>query len=106
MEPVFRAGKREDWLGRLIEKDVPAAPINTLDEVFEDLQMKSYGFPVEIEHPAMGKVKLVGNAVTMSRTPPRIDRPPPVLGEHTDEILEGLGYDSAATAGLQARGVV
>jgi crotonobetainyl-CoA:carnitine CoA-transferase CaiB-like acyl-CoA transferase len=106
LTPIFRGGRRDDWLRKLIDKDVPAAPINTLDEVFADPQVKTYGFPVEVEHPKMGKVKLVGNAVDMSRTPPAIDRPPPVLGEHTDEILNSLGYDAAALASLRHREVI
>jgi formyl-CoA transferase len=106
LTPIFRSGRRDEWLKRLIEKDVPAAPINTLDEVFADPQVKTYGFPIEVEHPRMGKVKLVGNAVDMSRTPPSIDRPPPVLGEHTDEILNSLGYDAAAVSALRDKGVI
>ena len=106
LTPIFRAGRRDDWLRRLIEKDVPAAPIQTLDEVFEDPQVREYGFPVEVEHAQMGKMKLIGNAVDMSRTPPRIERPPPMLGEHTDEILAALGYDDAALARFRAEGVV
>ena len=106
LTPIFRSGRRDEWLKRLIEKDVPAAPINTLDEVFADPQVKSYGFPIEVEHPKMGKMKLVGNAVDMSRTPPSIDSPPPVLGEHTDEILNSLGYDAAALASLRNKGVI
>ena len=77
---------------------MPAAPINTLDEVFADPQVKTYGFPIEVEHPKMGKMKLIGNAVDMSRTPPTIDRPPPVLGEQTEEILGALGLDAQAIA--------
>jgi formyl-CoA transferase len=103
---IFREGRREEWLQRLFAKDVPAAPINTLDEVFADPQVREYGFPTEIEHPKMGKVKLVGNAVDLSRTPPRIDRPPPVLGEHTEEVLRSLGYDSARIASLRSRDVI
>ena len=103
---IFRGGKREDWLRRLIERDLPAAPINTLDEVFADRQVKTYGFPIEVEHPKMGKMKLIGNAVDMSRTPPSIDRPPPVLGEHTEEILTDLGYDSARLAALKNQGAI
>jgi len=106
LQPIFRSGGRDDWLRRLTEKDVPAAPINTLDEVFADPQVREYDFPIEIEHPKMGKMKLVGNAVDMSRTPPSIDRPPPVLGEHTEEILTSLGYDSAAIASLRDHGVI
>jgi formyl-CoA transferase len=90
----------------LTEKDVPAAPINTLDEVFKDPQVQTYGFPVDVEHPKMGKMKLIGNAVDMSRTPPSIERPPPVLGEHTEEILATLGYDRAAIADLRAKGAI
>jgi crotonobetainyl-CoA:carnitine CoA-transferase CaiB-like acyl-CoA transferase len=106
LQPIFRSGGRDDWLRRLTEKDVPAAPINTLDEVFADPQVREYDFPIEIEHPKMGKMKLVGNAVDMSRTPPSIDRPPPVLGEHTAEILTSLGYDGAAIATLRDHGVI
>ncbi|HEY7219555.1 MAG TPA: CoA transferase [Candidatus Binatia bacterium] len=106
LTPIFRGGRRDDWLRRLTEMDVPAAPINTLDEVFADPQVKSYGFPVEVEHPKMGKMKLIGNAVDMSRTPPSIDRPPPMLGEHTDEILTALGYDGQAIADLRAKGAI
>jgi crotonobetainyl-CoA:carnitine CoA-transferase CaiB-like acyl-CoA transferase len=106
LQPIFRGGRRDDWLGRLNEKDVPAAPINTLDEVFADPQVREYGFPIEIEHPKMGNMKLVGNAVNMSRTPPRIDRPPPMLGEHTEEVLASLGYDNGKIAALREQGVI
>ena len=103
LTPIFRGGRREDWLRRLTEMDVPAAPINTLDEVFADPQVQTYGFPIEVEHPKMGKMKLLGNAVDMSRTPPSIDRPPPMLGEHTEEILTGLGFDRAAISDLRVK---
>ena len=103
LTPIFRLGKREDWLRRLIEKDVPAAPINTLDEVFTDPQVTTYGFPQEIEHPKMGKMKLIGNAVNMSRTPPSIDHPPPVLGEHSEEVLATIGYNQEAIAALREK---
>ncbi len=106
LQAIFRQGGRSEWLARLFQKDVPAAPINTLDEVFADPQVREYGFPTEIEHPKMGKIKLVGNAVDMSRTPPSIQSPPPVLGEHTDEILQSLGYDAATIEALRDKGVI
>jgi len=106
LQPIFCQGRRDDWLRRLLEKDVPAAPINTLDEVFTDPQVQTYGFPIEVEHPKMGKMKLVGNAVDMSRTPPRIERPPPMLGEHTEEILTSLGYDRQTLSSYREKGVI
>jgi crotonobetainyl-CoA:carnitine CoA-transferase CaiB-like acyl-CoA transferase len=106
LQAIFRKGRREEWLRRLLEKDVPAAPINTLDEVFADPQVQQYGFPIEIEHAKMGKMKLVGNAVDLTRTPPRITQPPPVLGEHTDEILRSVGYAAPTIASLRSKGVI
>jgi formyl-CoA transferase len=106
LQRIFCDESREYWLQRLQENDVPAAPLNTLDEVFRDPQVKTYGFPSEIEHPKMGKVKMVGNAVDLSRTPPRIDRPPPTLGEHTDEVLKSLGYDDGIISEFRQRCVI
>ena len=54
----------------------------------------------------MGKMKLVGNAVDMSRTPPTIYQAPPTLGEHTEEIITALGYDAASISALRTKGVV
>jgi crotonobetainyl-CoA:carnitine CoA-transferase CaiB-like acyl-CoA transferase len=71
-----------------------------------DPQVKEYGFPIEIEHPRMGKMRLVGSGIELSRTPPRIDKPPPVLGEHTNEILRELGYDGNAIIELEKLKVI
>jgi crotonobetainyl-CoA:carnitine CoA-transferase CaiB-like acyl-CoA transferase len=77
-----------------------------MDEVFKDPQVRSYGFPIEVEHPRMGKMQLVGSGVDLSRTPPAVTLPPPTLGEHTEEILEKLGYDGGKVAKLREAGVV
>ncbi|HZD39480.1 MAG TPA: CoA transferase, partial [Terriglobales bacterium] len=106
MQEVFAREPRDAWLKQLIENDVPAAPLNTLDEVFQDPQVREYGFPVDVMHPKMGKVRMVGNAVDMSRTPPTIDRPPPVLGEHSEEILASLGYTPMTLAGFKEKGII
>ena len=106
LQAIFREGKREGWLKRLQERDVPCAPLYTLDEVFKDPQVRGYGFPTEVEHPRMGRVRLVGNAVDLSRTPPKISQPPPTLGEHTGQILQELGFDVQAVAKLAEQGVV
>ncbi|MBI2359423.1 MAG: CoA transferase, partial [Deltaproteobacteria bacterium] len=106
LQAIFRKGRREDWLKRLQERDVPCAPLNTIEEVFSDPQVRSYGFPVEVEHPKMGKVRLVGSGIDMSRTPPQIRIPPPALGEHTEEVLGALGYDRTSLSRLMEQGVI
>ncbi len=106
LQAIFRKGRREDWLERLQNNDVPCAPLNTLDEVFNDPQVRGYGFPVDVEHPRLGKVKLVGSGIELSRTPPGIRTPPPELGEHTVEVLESLGYTNEAIANLKEMKII
>ena len=106
LQSIFNGGRREDWLQRLQAHDVPCAPLNTLGEVFDDPQVREYGFPIEVEHPRMGKMRLVGSGVELSRTPPGIKMPPPTLGEHTGEVLGALGYSQDAITKLKDLGVV
>ena len=106
LQSIFSGGRREEWLQRLQAHDVPCAPLNTLGEVFDDPQVREYGFPIEVEHPRMGKMRLVGSGVELSRTPPGIKMPPPTLGEHTGEVLSALGYSQDAITKLKDLGVV
>ena len=106
LQSIFSGGRREEWLQRLQARDVPCAPLNTLGEVFNDPQVREYGFPIEVEHPRMGKMRLVGSGVELSRTPPGIKMPPPTLGEHTGEVLGALGYSQDAITKLKDLGVV
>ena len=106
LQSIFSGGRREEWLQRLQAHDVPCAPLNTLGEVFDDPQVREYGFPIEVEHPRMGKMRLVGSGVDLSRTPPGIKMPPPTLGEHTGEVLSALGYSQDAITKLKDLGVV
>ncbi|MCH8056009.1 MAG: CoA transferase, partial [Deltaproteobacteria bacterium] len=106
LQLVFRGGRREEWLQRLQERDVPCARLNTLEEVFKEPQVREFGFPIEVEHPRMGKMRMVGSGIDLSRTPPGVNMPPPTLGEHTHEILEALGYDKEAIGRLKELGVV
>lgn len=106
LQSVFHTGRREEWLQRLQERDVPCAPLNTLEEVFKDPQVKEYGFPIEVKHPKMGNMLLVGSGIDLSRTPPRIHLPPPTLGEHSGEVLESLGYGKEEIARLKDMRVV
>jgi len=90
LSDIFRNGDRASWLAKLQAADVPAAPLNTLDEVFDDPQVKHLGMRQDVPHKRVGSVGLVRNGVRMAATPPQIRSASPELGEHTDEILAQL----------------
>ena len=90
LSDIFCTGDRALWLAKLQAADVPAAPLNTLDEVFGDPQVKHLGMRQDVPHKRVGSVGLVRNGVRMSATPPQIRSASPELGEHTDEILAQL----------------
>jgi formyl-CoA transferase len=93
-------------IARLNEASVPCGPIYSIDQVFDDPQVRHVGAAAPMRHPRKGEVAVVNQAVQLSRTPSVIDRPTPECGEHTDGILRDLGYDDAAIADLRRRGVV
>ena len=86
--------------------NIPNAPINTIEEVFDNPQIKHLGIPRQILHPKMGTSNLVGSPINLSATPAKFFRPAPLLGEDTDEVLIGLGYDVAVIEELRASGVI
>jgi crotonobetainyl-CoA:carnitine CoA-transferase CaiB-like acyl-CoA transferase len=106
LQGVLSAQPRAYWLERLNANDIPSAPINTIEEVFDNTQIKSLGIPKQIHHPRMGATNLVGNPINLSDTPAQFFRPAPLLGEHTAEILARLGYDEGAIEELRAGGVI
>jgi len=87
---VFRTEPRDHWLTKLLAEDVPSAPLNTLDDVFADPQVKHLKMRENVRHSRVGMVGLIRNGVRMSETPPTIHSAAPELGEHTDEVLAQL----------------
>jgi crotonobetainyl-CoA:carnitine CoA-transferase CaiB-like acyl-CoA transferase len=85
-----------EWIG----------PIYTIDQMFADPQVKTLNIPQPVDHPILGHLELVGNGVKLTRTPAQVRTPAPEKGQHTREVLAEFGYDAAAIADLQARGVV
>ncbi|MCC6891005.1 MAG: CoA transferase [Hyphomicrobiales bacterium] len=85
---------------------VPCGPIYRIDEMFSDPQVRHLGIAQPIQHPKLGRIEVVGQAVTLDRTPSSMRMPTPECGEHTDSILSQLGYEASTIADLRDRGVV
>jgi formyl-CoA transferase len=107
LEVLLRARPAATWLEALEPAGVPCAPINDLAQVFADPQVRHRGMRVDVPHPSGATVPLVANPIRLSETPVGYDAPPPLLGQHTDEILkERLGFDAAQIVALRTRGVI
>ncbi|HJS09758.1 CoA transferase [Sphingopyxis sp.] len=95
-----------EWVEILNEAGVPAGPIYKLDEMFDDPQVKETGIVQPLDHPDLGTVEILGQPIGLSRTPAQFLRPPPRLGEHTDEVLTEAGFEAREIASLRDRGVI
>jgi len=102
---LLKQHKRDYWLETLEEHSVPCGPINSIDQVFNDPQLLERGMRISQHHPQAGEVDLVGNPIHYSRTPVQQDKAPPMLGEHSETILETvLGYSEEKIQTLKENG--
>ncbi len=106
LEKRIRALAKVDVVRRLREANVPVGPINSLDAVFADPTVRHLGLVAEVDHPTAGRVRAPGIPVRMDGTPPSIRLHPPLLGEHTDEILGEAGFTEAEIAKLRKDGAL
>jgi crotonobetainyl-CoA:carnitine CoA-transferase CaiB-like acyl-CoA transferase len=106
LAPILRRRSRADWLGALDAAKVPCGPINDLDDVFADAQVRARQMTTTLAHPHADALRLVANPIKMSATPPAVRRPPPLLGQHTDEVLAEIGIDAVARHNLRQAGVI
>jgi crotonobetainyl-CoA:carnitine CoA-transferase CaiB-like acyl-CoA transferase len=96
----------EAWVKELNAAGVPCGPIYSIDQMFEDEQVKHLGIAQDVPNAENRHIRLVGQPVTLSRTPSKMAAPPPEFGEQTDEVLGEFGFTAAEIAGLRKNKVV
>jgi len=103
---VTKHNTSQYWIELLNKVGCPAGPINSMDQVFADPQVKHLEMAVGVDHPRLGKFDVVNQAIKMSRTPSQVRTATPEQGEHTDDILAELGYESSLIEKMHQNGIV
>ncbi len=106
LEEVFASKTREEWVAIMDAGGIPCGPILDMAETFAHPQIRAREMSVEVEHPAAGRLRVLGFPPKFSDTPVGVRTPAPLLGEHTEEVLRELGKDDARIAQLRQAGVV
>ena len=106
IEAITVRHPRRHWLSVLEEREIPCGPINTYEEVMSDPQIQARQMVVDTDHPTLGRVRTLGTPLKMSDTPLVTGRPAPLLGEHTEQVLQEAGFTPDEIAALyRARSV-
>jgi crotonobetainyl-CoA:carnitine CoA-transferase CaiB-like acyl-CoA transferase len=106
MVALFREKPMAEWAALLDQAGVPCSPINTIAQVFEDEQVKHRKMLIELPHPTAGSVPQIRSPMRFAEAELAFDRAPPLLGQHTHEVLAGLGFDQDRIAALARDGVI
>ncbi len=106
LNQIFRTKNRDEWFQLLGKADVPVGKVLDIDELFSDPNVLQRGMVFDMEHPRFGKMKQIGQPIKLSDTPWQVKIPAASLGEHTDEVLTGLGYSGDDIDALRQEGVI
>jgi len=107
LSAIFMTQTTEYWVAALNQANIPCAPVQTIDQVFAAPQVLHRNMLVEVDHPTAGKVRMAGIPVKFSATPPSVRLPPPLLGEHNDDVLSSwLGMKSETIDQLKKKSVI
>ena len=107
LEAEFQKKTKSEWLALLSKEGLPHSPINDLKEICEDPHIAYRNMLVEIDQPRVGKMKIVGSPLRLSETPGEVYAPAPLLGEHSEQILESiLGYSRDEIERLKKEGAI
>ncbi|MBI4288022.1 MAG: CoA transferase [Chloroflexi bacterium] len=106
LDERFKTRDFDDWARLMAEAGVPHAPIYSYEQAFSDPQVVHNRIIIGMEHPTAGDIKVVGAPIKLSDTPATFRRPPPLLGQHTREILMELGYGDVEVAALKEKKVI
>jgi crotonobetainyl-CoA:carnitine CoA-transferase CaiB-like acyl-CoA transferase len=97
---------REQCMRTLLDAGVPCGAVRTIPEVLADPQLSAREMIVSLQHQAAGHIRVLGIPPKLSDTPGQVRTPPPMLGEHTDDILRELGFDDQRIAALRAASAI
>ena len=106
LEEKLQAKTAAEWVEILNAAGVPSGPILTIDQVFTNEQVQHLGIATPIEHPQLGRIRVLGLPTTLSRTPGAVRTTAPEKGEHTEEILRDLGLSTSDIQQLRTDGVI
>lgn len=106
LEQIFMTRDCDEWIKDIEAAGIPCGPINNIGDVVSHPQILARDMITQVEHPLAGLIKMAGIPIKLSRTPGAIDHPAPLLGQHTEEILAGLGYSRENVAELKAAGAI
>jgi formyl-CoA transferase len=107
LNEVFATRDADEWLSKLQNVGIPCGPINTIPDVFNHPQAETRNLKIFVEHPTIGRLSLPGFPYKFSSTPAEVLRPPPLLGEHNQEVLvDLLGYSIEQVDSFKERGVI